>query len=222
MGIRSVLAKGSALIGDSLDRITHPGHAAFGSVKRRIDAVEGLLVPGQEEWLFRTAKSLPDGARIVEIGCFKGKSTVSLSFGCKGTRKHVFSIDRFGGVYQDVKDREYLESTFEKGFFEEWKANVEGNGLSEYVTPLIGDSRDIARIWAAPIHLLFIDGSHLFEDVMADFENFSRHVIAGGIIALHDVTPNWEGPYRAWNDHIRDRLSVTGVISKSLAYGTKV
>lgn len=192
----------------------------FNDIRANIDDVEGFLVKGQEEWLFKKAKSLPDGARIVEIGSYKGKSSVCLGYGCLGSRKHVFSIDTFRGVYQDVEDREQIRPNFEKGFFDEWLSNLERNGLLEYVTPLVGRSEDVSRFWAAPIHMLFIDGSHKFEDVIADFNNFYPYVVEEGLIALHDVNPNWDGVYRAWNSHIEKKLKDTGFVS-TLAYGQK-
>src|SRR4051812_35292618 len=61
-----------------------------------IDSVEGLLVsPLQEFWLFKTARSLPRQAVIVEIGSFKGRSTVTLALACRGTGRRVYAIDTF-------------------------------------------------------------------------------------------------------------------------------
>jgi hypothetical protein len=44
--------------------------------------------------------------------------------------------------------------------------------------------------------------------------------VPGGLIALHDVTPDWEGPYRVWNEHARAILEDAGSCS-TLAYGRK-
>lgn len=196
------------------------GNIRFRDARRRIEGVEGLLVPGQEEWLFKTVQSLPDGARVLEIGSYKGRSSISLGLGCVGSLRHVFSIDTFGGVYQDVEDRENLRSDFERGFFHEWQENIRQNSLLAYVTPLVGKSREIARIWAAPIHMLFIDGSHEYRDVVDDFDGFAKYVVSGGIIALHDVCPNWQGCWLAWHKYVKERLQDTGQVS-SLAFGRK-
>ena len=208
-------------IEETVNRVVSPDERKFRRIWPAVDSIEGMLVsPLQERWLFKMASSLPDGARILEIGSFKGRSTVCIAYGCLGTRKHVFTIDTFKGVYQDVKHRKDLATIFAEGFFDEWRANIERNNLSGYVTPLVGHSCKIARIWAAPIHMLFIDGSHQFEDVMADFANFYPYVVPDGIIALHDVTPNWKGPYRVWHENIKQQLKHTGSIS-TLSYGRK-
>jgi predicted O-methyltransferase YrrM len=192
----------------------------FARLWPQIDSVEGLLAPGQEEWLFRMARALPDGARIVEIGSFKGRSTVCLGLGCKETRRHVYAIDRFQGSYKDLDGYDELKPTFEEGFFETWSANVRRNGIDQWVTPLVGNSLEVASHWRAPIHLLWIDGSHEYEDVLADFKAFYPWVVYGGVIALHDVTHTWDGPTRVWNEHVCIRLKETGRVG-SLAFGKK-
>ncbi len=40
-----------------------------------------------------------------------------------------------------------------------------------------------------PVHLAFIDGLHLFEQALSDFENLERYAAPGAIIALHDTIP---------------------------------
>src|SRR6185436_20976105 len=86
-----------------------PVEREFTRVWPSINNIEGLLVsPMQELWLFRTAKSLPHDAVIVEIGSFKGRSTCSLAYGCRGTSKHVFAIDTFCGNETDFKQGDIL------------------------------------------------------------------------------------------------------------------
>lgn len=177
-----------------------------------IDSIEGLLVsPVQERWLFKAASSLPDGAVIVEIGSFKGRSTCCLAYGCRGTSKHVFAIDTFEGNETDF---------FRRGFYEEFQRNIERCGLCAQVTAVRARSSDAVKSWHRPIHLLFVDGSHQFEDVVADFYGFFPYVVPGGVVAIHDVTETWPGPLRAWNDVIRHQLDSTGACS-TLAHGRK-
>ena len=186
----------------------------FEKVEKKIYAVEGLLVPGQERWLFEAAKALPDGATIVEIGGYKGRSTCCFAFACVGTCKHIFTIDTFSGNETDFTGEN------RRNFFKVWRNNIKSNGLLKYVTPLIGFSNEVANTWSGPIHLLFIDGSHQYEDVLADFNNFYPYVVPGGIIALHDVEPGHLGPLGVWNEHAEGRLTDIGACS-TLAFGRK-
>jgi Methyltransferase domain len=175
-----------------------------------IQPIEGWLYGGQERWLFDSARSLSNGSNIVEIGSYKGRSTCSLGFGCRGTQKRVFAIDRFDGG----PDLPRADT------FQDFSRNVEQCGLSEYIVPIVASSTDVARTWRKPIHLLFVDGSHKYEDVVADFVGFFPHVVSGGIVAFHDVETTWPGVLQAWNDVVRGRLTSLGNCH-SLAYGSK-
>ncbi|MHB8638633.1 MAG: class I SAM-dependent methyltransferase [Candidatus Acidiferrales bacterium] len=176
-----------------------------------INSIEGWLLPGQDRWLFDAAYSLPDRANIVEIGSFKGRSTCSLAFGCRGTQKRVFAVDTFNGNDCDFGYRD---------FSKEFSRNVERCGLSKYVQPVVGLSSEVAKTWNRPIDLLFIDGSHRYEDVLMDFEGFSPHVVPGGIVAFHDVSEDWPGPLRVWHEIAKHRLVDVGCC-QSLAHGRK-
>ncbi len=177
-----------------------------------IDSIDGFLEsPHQERWLFGAALSLPEGSTIVEVGSYKGRSTSALAFACTGTGKRVFAIDTFDGNEADFHER---------GFLGTFLGNLEERGLSGCVTAMPGRSVEIAAEWRRPINLLFIDGSHVFQDVVADFQGFFPHVVPGGIVALHDVVHTWPGPLRAWDTVVRPRVVSVGACG-SLAYGRK-
>src|SRR5688572_7020031 len=54
------------------------GPVSYATVRSAVERVEGFMVPGQERYLFEKVKSLPDDAVILEIGSFKGRSTVAM------------------------------------------------------------------------------------------------------------------------------------------------
>ncbi len=183
---------------------------AFARIWPKLNTVPGLLIsPIQEFWLFQAARALPHTATIVEIGSFKGRSTSALAYGCRGTERHVYALDTFDGNDNDFDTR---------GFRDEFDANIARGGLTAYVTAIPGRSLETAQTWERPIDLLFIDGSHDFDDVVADFHSFVRHVRPGGLVAAHDVLPTWEGVDRAWRDVIAPTLIDTGACA-TLAYG---
>jgi predicted O-methyltransferase YrrM len=90
-----------------------------------------------------------------------------------------------------------------------------------------GSSRDAATVAAVrtalseqPIDLLFIDGDHSYAGVRADFELYAPLVRPGGLIAFHDIVPDYRTRYgrdtgryagdvpRFWRE-IRDRFAET-------------
>jgi predicted O-methyltransferase YrrM len=175
-----------------------------------IDSIEGWLPQIEGQWLFNTAQSLPDLANIVEIGSYKGRSTCCLALGCRSSKKRVFAIDSFDGG-PDLPKANSLK---------DFSENLKRSGLAGYVQPVVGLSGDMARAWDKPIHFLFIDGSHAYEDVVADFVGFYLHVAPGGIIALHDVGDDWPGVLNAWHRNIKDLLAETGHCG-TIGYGRK-
>jgi len=192
----------------------------FEQFRPAIETIEGWLPIEQAEWLFEQACAVPDGGRIVEIGSYQGRSTTALAFACLGTLKRVFAIDLWQGMYADVADIPEVHQVFQEGFFGVWERNIRMNNLYPYVIPLAGRSCEIARIWRAPIHMAFVDGSHAFEDVVQDFREFFPHVVRGGLMAFHDVDPAWNGAWRAWHEHIAHHLIRTGSFT-TIAYGYK-
>lgn len=194
-------------------RKVDPIDVDFELVYSKINRVEGFLKsPKQERWFFGAARSSPDDAVIVEIGSFKGRSTVSFAFGCVGTKKHVFAIDLFEGDGAD-----YGDGDFETVFMH----NINSCGLSQYITPIRKHSLEVASTWEMPIDILFIDGSHEYNDVKADFEAFYPHVKKNGIIAFHDIKGKWDGVIKFWNEVLTaGYLKDVGKVS-SLGYGRK-
>ena len=128
-------------------------------------------------------------------------------------KKHVYAIDTFNG-------NEAPGECHERNFLETFKANVNACGLAHYVTPVQGWSTEVAKTWEKPIHLIFIDGSHQYDDVLRDFESFLPHVVPGGVVAFHDVTETWPGPLRVWLDVASKALRNVGKCS-TLVYGMK-
>lgn len=71
-------------------------------------------------------------------------------------------------------------------------------------------SFNVIKNWDYPFDYLFIDGSHIYEDVKKDFEDWYPKLAKGGIISLHDSTMfrggqrYWEGPSRVADELIFD------------------
>lgn len=50
-------------------------------------------------------------------------------------------------------------------------------------------SSDAATAWTSPIDFLFIDADHTWSGIERDWRDWLPHVVAGGIVALHDSHP---------------------------------
>ena len=60
--------------------------------------IDGFMLPEELEGLFATARALPPGANVVEIGSWKGRSTVAICEGLAANETaRVWAIDTFDG-----------------------------------------------------------------------------------------------------------------------------
>jgi predicted O-methyltransferase YrrM len=154
-------------------------------VKPLIAGVPGWLTDEEGEALYELAKQCTGRGAIVEIGSWKGKSTICLGLGSKaGSSVRIFAID----PHADYR-------------FGDFKANVERAGVSELVTPIASLSQAAADDFHEPIELLFVDGSHEEQLVREDFDKWVPKVVEGGWVAFHDTT--WTaGPRRVVGQRI--------------------
>jgi predicted O-methyltransferase YrrM len=63
-------------------------------------------------------------------------------------------------------------------------------GLDDVVIAVVGRSADVARLWRAPLGMLFIDGGHTDSAAQADYAGWAPWVARGGVLAIHDVFPD--------------------------------
>jgi MMP 1-O-methyltransferase len=144
----------------------------FAPVKELIKDVPGWLSDEEGEALYELARACTGRGVIVEIGSWKGKSTICLGLGSRaGSGVPIFAID----PHADYRHGEF-------------KDNIERAGIADLVRPLKGLSQLVVDGFDQPIELLFVDGSHEEDDVREDFEKWVPKVVEGGVVAFHDTT----------------------------------
>lgn len=146
--------------------------------------VEGWLSDGQIARLHAAATSAPPGGRIVEIGSFRGRSTVVLASaapdGCD-----VVAIDPHAGNDRGPQEFEGFEAeaATDNAVFE---ANLVAAGVRERVTHHREFSDRAHELVGDPIDVLFIDGAHRFGPARADIRDWGARVAPGGRLLVHD------------------------------------
>ena len=178
--------------------------------------VTGFLGDNEARFLAMLAASTPADGLIVEIGSFKGKSTVLLA-----------SVAAHYGLGQIVAiDPHTSPSPTDPGLppgassFDEFSTALGSAGLEEQVEIHRTFSREVAKDWNRPIRLLWIDGEHTYQGTKEDFEMFSPFLASGGVVALHDALHAFEGPIRVFVEEIlrSDRFGAAGFV-QSIAWG---
>lgn len=182
-----------------------------------VQALDGWLNPREGRLLFRLAKKCAGRGAIVEIGSWKGKSTIWLSEGSlAGSRTRIHAIDPHTGSPQ------HLEMFGEVWTFEEFKRNIAKAGVSDIVVPHVDFSCSVARTFDEPVELIFIDGLHEYEGVKEDFEAWFPKVIDGGTMAFHDTTC-WPGVLKVVSDCLfKSRRFRRIRFAGSIVHGEKV
>jgi len=145
-------------------------------------ALEGLITPDVGEHLHLLASKIPADQHVVEIGAWKGKSSCYLAAGRRaGAGGRVFSVDPWSA---DVQEWSRYHPSATLG---EWAAQVDAAGYGDVVTPMRGRSTDVAPEWRhGPIGLLYIDGDHAREAVLADFAAWRPHLAATAVVVFDD------------------------------------
>lgn len=170
----------------------------------------GFLGENEIRFLGILAACTPAKGAIVEIGSFKGKSTVLLAtMAKKYGLGPVVAIDPHQGL-------SYLgpEAPQQSPTFEEFLGNVRSAGLDSHVDVQRAFSRDVAKTWSRPIRLLWIDGDHSYKGCREDFDLFSPFLADGAVVAFHDALNAVEGPIRVFTEEVlpSDRFGPSGFV----------
>ena len=152
-------------------------------VLARMNAMEGLLYPGEGAYLASLAATVPADQRIVEIGSYWGLSTCWLAHGARcGAGAHVVAFDPWSPEGVEVSDGQGVgEHTLDR-----FKVNITAEGLWDRISAFRIGSPEAAAPWVNPVGMVFIDGRHGLWDVMADANAWAPKVEVGGCIAFHD------------------------------------
>jgi predicted O-methyltransferase YrrM len=144
--------------------------------------VEGWLTEAQAQRLDRCARAVPAGGRIVEIGSFRGRSTIVLArAAAAGTE--VVAIDPHLGSDrgpQEIAARPELGEEDTRLF----RANLERHGVLERVRHVRMLSSQAPLEDA--IDLLYVDGAHRFGPARDDLVRWGACVRDGGTMLVHD------------------------------------
>lgn len=119
----------------------------------------GWMSPLELQWLYSTAKEMDT---IVEIGCWKGRSTHALLSGCSGT---VHAVDHFKGNL-DPGSVSVAEEAARVDIYAELMRNV--GHFPNLVVHQMTSLEAVSLFADKSIDMVFIDGEHLYEHVKAD------------------------------------------------------
>lgn len=128
----------------------------------------GYLSVDEVSFIKKIARILPAQATVVNIGAGSGTSIIAILEDRPDVEVWSVDISNTNGVSQ----------------FEEAK-------VIDRIAPLIGDSKAIDYPGPA-IHLLFVDGGHLQDEIRGDIAAWIPRMDEHGIVMYHDYgSPHW-------------------------------
>ncbi len=143
--------------------------------------MDGWLTEVEGTFLYRTAKGVSSSQTIVEIGSWKGKSTVCLGKGVQeGKNAKIFAIDPHIGSSEHQKKFGKVDT------YQNFLDNIKNAGVKRSIHPIRETSEEASKTFHQPIGFLFVDGAHEYHMVNLDIKSWFSKVTDGGVIAFHD------------------------------------
>jgi len=165
-------------------RIELKMHGSFG---RKWEAIDGYF---DYSGLYSSiAFDVHDGARIVEVGSWQGKSAIYLATQIKamGKRAHVHCVDSFDGGTDKVLNSRIEEIGGSNAVFDILQRNIRKAQVHYMMTTHASTSVEAAKYFPDnSLSAVFIDADHSYDAVMSDLETWYPKVKPGGMLAGHD------------------------------------
>lgn len=157
---------------------------------------QNIEIPGwfDYELLYDQAiEAAGDGATLVEIGSWMGRSAAYMAQRIKDSGRHLrfFAVDPWVWTGDDAHP--YAKKCYAKfggrPMREIFDENLRLCGLADFVKPMQLPSTQAARRFRnASIDFAFIDGDHSYESVRNDIAAWLPKIKPGGMLAGHDLT----------------------------------
>ena len=171
-------------------------------------AAKGFMPDDEGLALNATGRDAAPVGPLLEVGSYCGKSAVYLGAAARAAGTVLFSVDHHRGSEENQAGWEHHDpevvdpATGRIDTLPFFRRTIERAGLEEVVVAVVGDSPAIAAHWRTPLGLVFVDGGHALDVVIADYEAWSPHVAAGGMLVFHDVFEDpregGQAPFEVW------------------------
>src|SRR5579862_2190588 len=166
-------------------------------------------MPGAEGLaLYGAAARYAARGPVLEVGTYCGKSAIYLAAAAREQGQFVITVDHHRGSEENQPGWEYHDTDLvdpragRLDTLPHFRTTLTASGLEDSVIAIVGRSADVARLWAAPLGMLFIDGGHTDAAAQADYQGWAPHLAPGGALAIHDVfhdpADGGQAPYRIY------------------------
>ena len=147
-------------------------------VATNVDSSTAYIRPAEVEYLWRICQGISNGL-VIEIGTEHGMgSTFTMYQSLKGRNNRMICIDCWGG-WSEVAKKQYYPR------YQNYLKNLIVNDMT--LSTIYDFSYRASELFVNSIaDIVFIDGSHLEEDVIRDINCWKSKVKSGGVLCGHD------------------------------------
>lgn len=165
---------------------------------RLAERATGYLSEREGKFLMAAAALAPAQGANLEIGSFKGRSTICIARTCQRYgHGSLVAVDPHTSPSPTDPDLKGQPSSFE-----DFQRNVSDAGLAAAVDARKQYSHQVGADWTAPIRFLWIDGDHTYEGAKKDVDIFRRFLVPGAVLAMHDVLGTHYGSLRTFVEEV--------------------
>ncbi len=157
---------------------------SFDAAWAAVGDVDGWMTQGQARMLYAASEATRAGDTIVEIGSFRGRSTVVLALAAPDG-VDVVAIEPHAGNDRGPQEIEGFaaEASID---LEVFRANLDAAGVIDRVRHIQMFSDQAHGEVAGNIAVCYVDGAHRFGPARADIRDWGRRVAPGGTLLIHD------------------------------------
>jgi predicted O-methyltransferase YrrM len=149
-----------------------------------VSDVEGWMTDAQARRLWDAARAVPEGGRILEIGSFRGRSTIILARAAHPSVEIVAVDPHMGG---DRGPNEYdPDESLGDADHKTFHANLDAAGVGGRVSHRRLLSQPALHDVAGELDMLYVDGAHRYAFAKPDIEGWGARVKPGGAMLIHD------------------------------------
>lgn len=160
------------------------------------DTVRGFLHSEEGARLYELAMQAMQLGPGLEVGSYCGKSTLYLGTAARDSDSVLYALDhhrgseehQIGEAYHDADL--FDEASHRMDSLPALRQTLHRAMLEQWVIPHVASSSLAGRFWTTPLALIFIDGGHSREAALTDYRTWIKHLLPGGILAIHDIFPD--------------------------------
>ena len=168
--------------------------------------IKGPITLNELLLFFLLVGNIAKDTDIIEVGSYKGSSAIAMATGLSIGAK-LYSIDIYIGLENKPEDT-----------YQIFLQNIQRHNFNDIIVPFIGTSKEFVEHYNIRAGLIFIDGSHLYEDVKKDFDLLFPMLVKNGFLIMHDI--HWDGPGRVFKEN-NDKFSESYKVDKKIGIGIK-